>query len=103
MGAGRWLGADTDDCRLLSRVHGLRRSPLPRAYQAQRRLLIEKGPTPLGAGPAHSISRSARTRIDCGNLSPSVLPVLRLTAMSYLVGCCTGRSAGLAPCNILST
>ena len=51
----------------------------------------------------YSITLSARTRIDCGILIPSVFAVLRLTANSNLVGCSTGRSAGLAPLRILST
>jgi hypothetical protein len=38
-----------------------------------------------------------------GTVRPIALAVLRLIANSYLVGCCTGRSAGLAPLRILST
>src|SRR5215472_379000 len=45
----------------------------------------------------HSITSSARTRIDGGTVMPSALAVLRLTTSSNVVGCCTGRSAGLAP------
>jgi hypothetical protein len=33
-----------------------------------------------------------------GTLRPSALAVLRLITNSNLVGCWTGRSAGLAPC-----
>ena len=36
-------------------------------------------------------------------LRPSAFAVLRLMTSSNLVGCWTGRSAGLAPFNILST
>src|SRR3989441_1561815 len=46
---------------------------------------------------------SARTRSDCGIVSPSDLAVFRLITSSNLVGCSTGRSAGLAPLRILST
>jgi hypothetical protein len=51
----------------------------------------------------YSITSSARARIDCGTVSPSALAVLRLTTISNVVGCSTGRSAGLAPLRILST
>src|SRR5437899_10820330 len=37
------------------------------------------------------------------HVRPSVLVVLRLTTSSNLVGCCTGRSAGLAPLRIRPT
>src|SRR6185436_15469377 len=52
---------------------------------------------------SHSMTSSARARIDCGTVRPSALAVLRLMTSSNLVGCSTGRSAGLAPLRILST
>jgi len=48
----------------------------------------------------HSITSSARARIEGGTVSPSALAVLRLTTSSKVVGCTTGRSAGLAPLRI---
>src|SRR5215472_1498218 len=39
---------------------------------------------------AYSITSSARASRDAGMVRPSVLAVLRLTASSNLVGCCTG-------------
>ena len=42
----------------------------------------------------------ARARSSGGISSPSVFAVLRLTANSNLTGCCTARSAGLAPFRI---
>src|SRR5260370_24682921 len=45
----------------------------------------------------HSMTSSARARIDGGTVRPSALAVLRLTTNSNVVGCWTGRSAGLAP------
>src|SRR6266508_1489826 len=51
----------------------------------------------------HWMSSSARSRSDCGIVRPSALAVLRLITSSKLVGCSTGRSAGLAPLRILST
>jgi hypothetical protein len=49
---------------------------------------------------AHSMTSSARARIDCEMVRPSVLAVLRLTTNSNSAGCWTGRSAGLAPLRI---
>src|SRR5262249_29200058 len=51
----------------------------------------------------HSTTSSARARTPGGNVIPSALAVLRLTASSNLTGCSTGRSAGLVPCKILCT
>ena len=57
-----------------------------------------------GRGDAiHSITSSARARIDGGIVRPSALAVLRLITSSNLVGCSTGKSAGLAPERILPT
>src|SRR6266478_4730811 len=50
---------------------------------------------------SYSITSSARARIDGGTVRPSALAVLRLTTSSNVVGCCTGKSAGLAPLRIL--
>src|SRR4029077_3960326 len=50
--------------------------------------------------PAHSITSSARARIDGGTVRPSALAVLRLTTSSNRVGCWTGRSAGFSPLRI---
>jgi hypothetical protein len=51
----------------------------------------------------YSITWSARASSVAGTSMPSVLAVLRLITSSYLVGCSTGISAGLAPLRILST
>src|SRR6516165_9593826 len=51
----------------------------------------------------HSITSSARASSVGGTSRPSALAVVRLMTRSNLVGCCTGRSAGLAPLRILST
>ena len=45
---------------------------------------------------------SARYSNDCGIVMPICFAVLRLITSSNLVGCSTGRSAGLAPFRILS-
>jgi hypothetical protein len=45
----------------------------------------------------YSITSSALASTDAGGSRPSDLAVFRLTTSSYLVGVCTGRSAGFAP------
>src|SRR6476659_2383708 len=45
----------------------------------------------------HSITSSARPSSIGGTSMPSALAVLRLITNSNLVGCSTGRSAGLTP------
>jgi hypothetical protein len=53
--------------------------------------------------PPHSITSSARSRIDIGISTPSALAVLRLIANSKFEVCSTGRSAGCAPRRIFAT
>jgi hypothetical protein len=43
-----------------------------------------------------SITSSTRAGSDAGTVRPSVLAVLRLITSAYLVGACTGGSAGFA-------
>src|SRR5262249_7076910 len=47
--------------------------------------------------PPHSITSSARASSDGGKSRPIALAVLRFTTSSNLVGCSTGRVAGMAP------
>jgi hypothetical protein len=51
----------------------------------------------------HSITSSARASTDEGISRPSALAVFRLITSSYLVGACTGRSAGFSPLRMRST
>jgi hypothetical protein len=62
-------------------------------------------PSAMGmqAARIHSISRSARSMIDCGIERLSAVAVFMLINISNLVGCSTGRSAGFVPLKILST
>src|SRR5262245_30490386 len=53
--------------------------------------------------PLHSITSSARASSDGGISRPSALAVFRLITSSYLVGACTGRSAGFSPLRMRST
>ena len=51
----------------------------------------------------HSMSSSARCCRIGGTERPSALAVFRLMIISYLVGVCTGRSAGFSPLRMRST
>src|SRR5262249_21507078 len=51
----------------------------------------------------HSITSSARASSVVGISRPSAFAVFRLTTNSYLVGACTGRSAGFSPLRMRST
>src|SRR5512132_597017 len=50
----------------------------------------------------HSITSSARASSVGGTSRPSAFAAFRLITSSYLVGACTGRSAGLAPLRMRS-
>src|SRR5262249_36931814 len=52
--------------------------------------------------PLHSITSSARASSEGGTSRRSVFAVLRLITSLYLVGACTGRSAGFSPLRIWS-
>jgi hypothetical protein len=51
----------------------------------------------------YSITSSARASSDGGTVRPSVLAVLRFITSTYLIGACTGRSAGFSPLRMRST
>src|SRR5262249_4811559 len=53
--------------------------------------------------PLHSITSSARASSVGGTSRPSAFAVLRLITSSYLVGACTGKSAGFSPLRMRST
>jgi hypothetical protein len=53
--------------------------------------------------PFHSITSSARASSSGGIVRPSALAVVRLITRPYLVGACTGRSAGFSPFRMRST
>src|SRR5262245_3713884 len=56
-----------------------------------------------GHSVIHSITASAIESTLAGMVRPSALAVLRLIASWYLVGVCTGRSAGFSPLRMRST
>src|SRR5262249_47196473 len=96
-----------------SNAHGgLGRPTVDKAYHWHRWLLRARCQRPCRrtaeqrdelAPPDHSITSSARTSSVGGTSKPSAFAVFRLTIVSYLVGACTGRSAGLAPRRMRST
>ena len=51
----------------------------------------------------YSITSSARASSVGGTSRPSAFAVLRLMTSSYLVGACTGRSAGFSPLRTRAT
>jgi transposase len=51
----------------------------------------------------YSITSSARASNEGGTLRPRALAALRLITSPYLVGACTGRSAGFSPLRMRST
>ena len=61
------------------------------------------GPVPLTAAKTYSITSLASASSVGGRLRPSAFAVFRLITSSYLVGACTGRSAGFSPLRIRST
>src|SRR5499427_3172843 len=54
-------------------------------------------------GKNYSITSSARASTVAGGSRPSAWAVFRLITNSYLVGACTGRSAGFSPLRMRST
>src|SRR5262249_46739082 len=68
-------------------------------------VLIEQLHRVGGAANTHrySITSSARASTDAGMSRPSALSVFRLITISYLVGACTGSSAGFSPLRMGAT
>src|SRR5262249_32782240 len=73
---------------------GLRRERPSRRRAAEKRDEL---------APLHSITSSARASSVGGTSRPRALAVLRLIAISNLVGACTGRSAAFSPLRMRST
>src|SRR5262245_12111170 len=79
--------------------HRHRRLLRPRRDRPRRRRAAEQRDEL--AASHHSITSSARASSVGGMSRPSALAVLKLMTNSNLVGCTTGKSAGLAPLRIL--
>src|SRR5262249_21702667 len=91
----RSFRAQEADGRQLARLLRARRQrPSDRRAAEQRDEL---------AASHHSITSAARASNVAGTSRPSTLAVLRLMTSSYLVGACTGRSAGFSPLRMRST
>src|SRR5262249_21255096 len=87
-------------CAVQKADHGHRRLPARRERPRHRCTAEQRDEFPP---PDHSITSSARASRLSGTVRPSALAVLRLITSSYLVGACTGRSAGFSPLRIRST
>ena len=65
---------------------------------------LKIGPTvTLNARVCETYPQVVRACIEAGTSMPSALAVFRLITSSYLVGACTGRSAGFSPLRMRST
>src|SRR5262249_48299600 len=84
---------DADARRPTRRLRPRRKRPRHRCAAEQRDEVA----------PLHSMTSSARASTLAGISMPSALAVLRLMTSSYLVGACTGRSAGFSPLRMRST
>src|SRR5262245_18800522 len=77
-------------------------------YPRKQTCAVKLGMSALGqkrtlAGQHYSITSSARASRDGGIVRLSSYAVLRLITSSYLVGACTGKSAGFSPLRMRST
>src|SRR5262249_20445013 len=98
------------ECGDIARV-GIGRPVSDKPDYRHSRLLRARRERPSGCAaekrnelaPRHSITSSARASSVGGTSMPSVLAVLRFRTSCYLVGACTGRSAGLSPLRMRST
>ena len=93
----RWFGAACGP-RLMVRLWGCRTTPVTSPPRRGHSLPDAHDELP---STNHWITSSAVANSVSGMVRPSVLAVLRLTTNRNLVGCTTGRSAGLAPLRIL--
>jgi hypothetical protein len=85
-------------------VNGHRRMPRQNRLRPSPRSHRKFVGVPWGRKAAsHSITSSARASSVGGTSRPSARAVLRLITSSYLVGACTGRSAGFSPLRMRST
>jgi hypothetical protein len=79
------------------------RFPKKREPAAVRRAVAKHGSHNASTLAAYSITSLAEATSFAGTVRPSALAVLRLIANTYLVGACTGRSAGISPLRMRST
>src|SRR5262249_46638646 len=71
-------------------------------FRAAAREHFQKAALNYNEHVRYSITSSALASSDCGTVSPSAFVVLRLMTSSYLVGACTGMSAGFSPLRMRS-
>ena len=92
------LGSKAD----MGNAHRYVRSTRKKADMCGANRNVRYGPI-ADIGPYYSITSLALARSDGGTVRPSALAVLRLITSSYLVGACTGSSAGFSPLRMRST
>src|SRR5262249_23346953 len=106
LGPSQLLQAGVPFCICSSRVHEHANPPhalVPLCARRQRPRDCRAAENRYELAPPHSITSSARASRLSGTVRPSALAVLRLIASSYLVGACTGSSAGFSPLRMRST
>ena len=102
VGYGAWERIYEDSIKINSNCKSTERPP--RRWASTRMTPWEISLHCSKAKPRrHSITSSARASSIAGTSRPSALAVLRLITSSYLVGACTGRSAGFSPLRMRST
>ena len=79
------------------------RTPPPLAVEAVNDLSGLSGSSITALQKAYSITSSASASSVGGTARPSAFAVLRLITNSNLVGCITGKSAGLSPLRMRPT
>ena len=102
MGRQRHSDGDGHDRRLVERLS---------SYKARGANVVEVVLTVVAFAGLRQVGVVANTplwiyvalTIAGGTVSPIALAVLRLITSSYLVGACTGRSAGFSPRRMRST
>ena len=78
-------------------------NPVIRSHSRKSRVSAKTGREQSQQIASYSITSSARASMAGGISKPSAFAVLRLITNSYLVGVCTGRSAGFSPLRMRST
>ena len=102
-GPGEMRADGPRSCQAIWR-RGTRSPASPAAARAPRAASAAAPPSSvMNSRRSHSITSSARASSVGGTSRPSALAVLRLITSSYLVGACTGRSAGFSPLRMRST
>src|SRR5947199_4294321 len=74
-----------------------------RPEQVQQRSALPPHATLATGWRTYSMTSSARSTVEVGNVTPIALAVFKLSANSKLIGCSIGRPDGFAPLRIFAT